>query len=109
MLAGFVCLLFFFGVLAAEELTTKIVKVVNTDDTKEITILVDGKEKIIAVDKTATFHKRGKGTKEPEIADGLKGIKVGKKEGIDATVYIDMRDGKEVVTKIVLTGAAKKN
>ena len=100
---GLATLLVSFGLLSAEEYNSKIVKVTNEGDTKEITIQIEGKDVVIPVDKTATFHRKGKGTKEPELPDGLKSVKA----GATATVTTDKRDGVEVVTKVVLGGGKK--
>ncbi|QVL31262.1 hypothetical protein KIH39_20805 [Telmatocola sphagniphila] len=103
MLAPFVALFVFISLISAEEYTSKISKIKRDGEDSTITITVDGKQKVLSVDKTATFHKKGKGAKTPELPDGLKSVK----EGVEATIFTDTRDGKEVVTKIVVGGKKK--
>lgn len=76
------------------------VKAVDTDK-KTLTIPVDGKDKVFPVDNKVDVEKQaraGKRLRNTPVKDGLKGVKVGS----EVTVTTEKKDGKEVVTKIVI-------
>jgi len=79
-------------------------KVVSVDVEKStITLSVDGKDQTLRVEKGASIQKPGKMKKLEEVEGGLKGIN----SGDEATLTLEKKDGKEVVTRIVLVGKKK--
>jgi hypothetical protein len=72
-----------------------------------ITFPVDGKDKAFKVaDKVdvRTQVRRGKRLTITPLKDGLKGLK----NGMEATITTEKRDGEEIVTKIVVVVAEPK-
>ena len=79
-------------------------KVVSVDVEKStITLSVDGKDQTLKVEKGAPIQKPGKMKKLEEVEGGLKGIN----SGDEATLTLEKKDEKEVVTRIVLVGKKK--
>ena len=79
-------------------------KVVSVDVAKStITLSVDGKDQTLKVEKGAPIQKPGKMKKLEEVEGGLKGIN----SGDEATLTLEKKDEKEVVTRIVLVGKKK--
>ncbi|MCY2939567.1 MAG: hypothetical protein NTV55_14585 [Planctomycetota bacterium] len=79
-------------------------KVVSVDVEKStITLSVDGKDQTLKVEKGAPIQKSGKMKKLEEVEGGLKGIN----SGDEATLTLEKKDEKEVVTRIVLVGKKK--
>jgi len=88
------------GFVVAEEYTGTI----KSSDATSITVTVDGKDvKLATNNKTEVLQ--GKPGKEKAVKGGLKALK----DGAKAMVTTDKQDGKEVVTKIILTGKKKAN
>ena len=79
-------------------------KVVSVDVAKStITLSVDGKDQTLKVEKGAPIQKPGKMKKLEEVEGGLKGINTGD----EATLTLEKKDEKEVVSRIVLVGKKK--
>jgi hypothetical protein len=81
------------------------VKAVDTDK-KTLTIPVDGKDTVFVVDDKVdvqTQTRAGKRLRLTPVKEGLKGVKVGS----EVTVTTEKKDGKEVVTKVVILVAGK--
>ena len=93
------------SVAVAETYGEKI-KAVNPEK-RTITIPVEGKDQTFAVDEKVDVQaqvRAGKRLRLTPVKDGLKGVKAGR----EATLTTEKKDGKEVVTKIVLlVGDAK--
>ncbi|HEX3149797.1 MAG TPA: hypothetical protein VHR66_17100 [Gemmataceae bacterium] len=86
--------------MASAETYGEKIKEVSAENNK-ITIPVDGKDREFDVDKMVEVKSQrrvGKRLTVTPVKDGLKGVKAGS----EATITTEKRDGKEVVTKIVV-------
>ena len=73
---------------------------------KTLTLPVDGKDRTFAVDDKVEVQaqvRSGKRLRLTPVKEGLKGVKV----GAEVTVTTEKKDGKEVVTKVVILAGAK--
>lgn len=72
-----------------------------------VTIVVEGKEKTFKVDSKAQFlmaTKAGKKIKNVAMKDGLKGVK----NGDEVNLTTELKDGEEVITRLILGLSEKK-
>jgi hypothetical protein len=82
------------------------VKAVDADK-KTITLPVDGKDRTFVVDTKVDVQaqvRSGKRLRLTPVKDGLKGVKA----GAEVTVTTEKKDGKEVVTKVVILAGGNK-
>jgi Cu/Ag efflux protein CusF len=100
-LSTFAALLLASGALFAD-VTGKVTSV-DTDKSSVI-VSVDGKDQTLTVDKSATIQVMGKKKMLTDVAGGLGGLKTGDQ----VTATVETKDGKSVVTKIVVAGGKKK-
>lgn len=101
---------FLFAILAlaftstvawADEVKGKFAKV----DGEKLTVTVDGKETIFAVDKSVKVQSTNKkNNKFKDLPGGMNDLKAGD----EVTVTTEKKDNKEVVTKITTIAAKKK-
>jgi hypothetical protein len=96
------------GWSTAARAETYLEKVTGVDAVKRtITFTVDKKERTLPVDEKADIQlqvKAGKRLRVTAFKGGLAGIKA----GTEATLTTERKDGREVVTKIVLLGPEPK-
>jgi hypothetical protein len=82
-------------------------KVKSVDvDKKTLTLPVDGKDKTFTVDDKAEIQtqvRAGKRLRLQPLKEGLKGVKA----GAEVTLTTEKKDGKEVVTRIVVLAGDK--
>ena len=81
------------------------VKAVDADK-KTITLPVDGKDRTFVVDdkvKVQAQVRSGKRLRLTPVKDGLKGVKA----GAEVTVTTERKDGKEVVTEVLILAGSK--
>lgn len=99
---GAICVV--VGLSTVGRAETYLEKVTAVDPAKRtITISVDKKDRTLPVDEKVEIHlqvKVGKRLRVTVFKGGLGGIKV----GTEATMTTERKDGREVVTKIVLLG-----
>ena len=83
-------------------------KLTEVDSTKKtVTFMVDGKARTFSVDDKVDVQTQvrvGKRLRVTPVKEGLKGVKTGS----DATVTPEKKDGKELVTKIVILAPEAK-
>lgn len=82
------------------------VKAVDADK-KTLTLPVDGKDRTFAVDDKVEVQaqvRSGKRLRLTPVKEGLKGVKA----GVEVTVTTEKKDGKEVVTKVVILAGGNK-
>lgn len=87
---------------AAKEFTGKVAKIDAEKNT--LTVAVNGKDQTFPIDKEAKFLIPGKKKQLQELPGGLNGLK----EGSEVTVSTELKDSREVVTKLTVAGRKKK-
>ncbi len=89
-------------VAPATEIRGKISKVNAEDNTPILT--VDGKDQTFPIDKEAKFVALGRKRQLQDLPGGLAGVK----DGNEVTVITEIKDGKELVTKVTVEGSRRK-
>ncbi len=90
-------------VAPATEIKGKIAKVNAEDHT--LTVTADGKDETFQIDNEARFLALGRKRQLQDLPGGLSGVK----EGGDVTLTTEKKEGKDVVTKVIVEGRRKKN
>jgi hypothetical protein len=102
LLSSLLVLIACVGGLSASEIKGKITKISTEKNT--ITVTVDDKDQTYSVDKEAKFVVRGKKKSVQDVEGGLSGLTTGS----DATITLENKDGKDVVTRVEVDRKKKK-